>query len=479
MLRSTAELRAVEERFGNVTPPLMERAGQAAADLASTLAPEDATIFVAAGPGNNGGDAWVVAARLAAASRRAVVFDVLGTPPRAPEAVAAKASFIAQGGVVLREWTTHLRPALVVDGLLGIGGSRPPEGALAATIERINTCGASVLALDLPSGIDADTGRRLGLAVRADDTITFLALKPGLYTGEGLVLRGRVHLASLGLAPADFGLPRGTLLAWNDVRDGLPPRETNAHKGTHGTLGIVGGAPGMTGAAILAARAGLHAGAGKVIVALLDEDAPAYDPGAPELMLRELKDAIEADVIVAGPGAGNSAGIAMALPLSKPLVLDADALNEVAHSDALRRVLLARAAPTILTPHPGEAARLLSTDTKSIQADRVGCALRLASTFKAHVVLKGAGSVVAHPDGTYAINTTGNPGLASGGTGDALAGMIGAMLCQGLAAARALEFAVCLHGAAADACVARGVGPVGLTASDVILSARALLNSKD
>jgi hydroxyethylthiazole kinase-like uncharacterized protein yjeF len=261
------------------------------------------------------------------------------------------------------------------------------------------------------------------------------------------------------------------------VRGWLAPRSRDSHKGSFGTLGVVGGAQGMVGAALLAARAGLHTGAGKVLVGLIAKETPAFDAHAPELMLRTPDEALAADVIVAGCGAGESAAIVAALGVDKPLVLDADALNQVAGDTALQARVESRRAPTILTPHPGEAARLIGATTAQVQDDRIAAALDLAKMYRAQVVLKGAGSVVASPEGRYSINTTGNPGLASGGTGDALAGMIGALLCQGLEAPRALAYAVCLHGAAADALVARGVGPVGLTASDVILEARTLLNS--
>jgi hydroxyethylthiazole kinase-like uncharacterized protein yjeF len=274
-----------------------------------------------------------------------------------------------------------------------------------------------------------------------------------------------------------------------DVRGWLAPRARNAHKGSFGTLAIIGGNKGMVGAALLAARAALHCGAGKVYAGLLANDAPAVDIVHPELMLRPVDDALSARVLVVGPGAGQSPSATSAsmfdrivLPAviasAKPLVLDADALNVVAFSESLRAALAApRKAATILTPHPGEAARLLGSEVPQVQADRLAAALELARRFHAEVVLKGAGSVCASPDGQWSINATGNPGLASGGTGDVLAGMVGALLCQGLPAPQALRYAVCLHGAAADALASRGIGPAGLTASELIPEARRLLNS--
>jgi len=467
----------------------MERAGRAIAERARALAADSgAPILVVAGPGNNGGDAWVAAERLREGFHRVVVLDAAGTEPGAPEARAAKAAFTAAGGEATRGWPQG-RYALVVDGLLGIGLAREVDAAYADLIARINAAGCPVLAIDVPSGLDAATGRARGAAVRASNTLTFIALKPGLLTGDGPEHIGRLEVDDLGTGVAAHAAARGSLLAPAVVRGWLAPRAADTHKGSFGTLGVIGGNRGMVGAALLAARAALHCGAGKVYAGLLAGDAPTYDPVQPELMLRPVDDALSAHVLVVGPGAGASASITSAsmferivLPAvinsAKPLVIDADAINALAVHESVRNLLAAgRKAPTVLTPHPGEAARLLHTDTRTVQADRVGAALEIARRFKADIVLKGAGSVCASPDGRFAINTTGNPGLASGGTGDVLAGMIGALLCQGLDATRALHLAVCLHGAAADSLVARGLGPAGLTASELIPEARRLMNA--
>lgn len=490
-LLTTAEVRSLEERAarGLEGPTLMQRAGSATAEAARRLAADTgAPILVVAGPGNNGGDAWVAAAHLLTSFHRVVVLDFAGTPPKAPEAREARERFLGGGGTVARAWPEDLRPALVVDGLLGIGLDREVGGDMAALVARINASGAPVLAIDIPSGISSDTGAALGAAVRATRTITFIARKVGLHTGEALDHCGEIELDDLGIDPALLaGLP-GSLLTAESFLGRLPPRPRNSHKGSFGTLGIVGGGKGMTGAALLAARAGLLAGAGKVYVGLLAPDPPAFDPVHPELMLRSVDDTLAADVLVVGPGAGHSPSatslsaferstLPALLSLPKPLVIDADALNAIAVHDSMRDALAAnRRAPTILTPHPAEAARLLRSTTEAVQADRLAAALALARDFGAEVVLKGAGSVCASPDGSFAVNATGNPGLASGGTGDVLSGLAGALLCQGLPAREALRFAVCLHGAAADSCVARGLGPAGLTASEVALEARAVLN---
>ena len=487
-LLTTSELRAVEARHAQASPSLMQRAGRAIADCARAMAVDTgAPILVVAGPGNNGGDAWVAAARLLEGFHKVVVLDASGTPSRAPEARAARDVVAKHRGEVVREWPAALAPALVVDGLLGIGLARDVDTELAALIDRMNACGAPILAIDVPSGLDADTGRARGATVRATRTLTFIAHKPGLHTGEGPAHCGSVQLDALGTGEAAAAAARGFLLTPQHVAGWLAPRPRTAHKGDFGTLGIVGGNRGMVGAALLAARAAQLAGAGKVRVGLLSPEAPVVDPLAPELMLASVDDALLGDVLVVGPGAGRSpsaTSVSMfertvlpgVIAGAKPLVLDADALNAIAFNEALRAEVPKRKAATIVTPHPAEAARLLGRSTAEVQSDRLAAALKLAQLLNAHVVLKGAGSVCAAPDGRFAINTTGNPGLASGGTGDVLAGLIGALLCQHLEPHHALQYAVCLHGAAADTLVARGKGPVGLTASEVALECRRLLN---
>lgn len=365
---------------------------------------------------------------------------------------------------------------LVVDGLFGIGLGRPISGPYADLIARINAFMGPVLALDIPSGLDGDTGRVMGVAVRATHTISFIGGKPGLYTLDGPDHCGEVSVADLGLRLDKFS---GALLAIEDFRGYLKPRLRNSHKGSYGSLAVIGGAAGMTGAALLAARAGLQLGAGRVFVGLLQP--LAVDPLQPELMLRTADNALaHATVAVVGPGMGSSDAaleiVRRAATADFPLLLDADALNLLAAHPVLSALIARRAAPTLLTPHPAEAARLLTTTTEAVQADRVGTALKLAQRFKAHVALKGCGTVIAHPDGDWRINANGNPGLASGGTGDVLSGFIGALLAQGWPADAALCGAVHLHGAAAGTLVANGAGPVGIAAGELIPVARTLLN---
>ncbi len=486
---STEELRAVEALGGERTPTLMDRAGRAIALAARRLAEETgAPILVVAGPGNNGGDAWVAARHLAEGGHKVVVLDAAGRVPAAAEARDAHQALNFRGVPMLREWPAALHAALVIDGLLGLGLSRDLEGPMAELVARINAARVPVLSIDVPSGLDSATGRVRGHAVCASQTITFMAHKLGMHTNDGPDHCGIIELDELGMGAESRAAAHGHLLAPSTVRPWLGARKRNAHKGQFGTVGVIGGARGMVGAPMLAARAALVCGAGKVRVGLLAGEVLAVDLAQPELMIGAIDDALTADVLVVGPGAGRSASatsisqfersvLPAAIAARKPLVLDADALNALAYSDALRKSFAAtRKAPTVLTPHPAEAARLLNIHTADVQGDRLGAALEIARTFGAYVVLKGTGSICAFPDGRWSVNTTGNPGLASGGTGDVLAGMIGAFLAQGLEAAQALQYAVCLHGAAADALVARGKGPIGLTASEVSGEARRLLN---
>ncbi len=482
----TAVLREVER--GAAGAPLMERAGAAAAAVAQRMTGAGGgRVLVLAGPGNNGGDAFVVARLLAAAFHEVTVVFAADPARLPPDAAAAHAAWRAAGGTTVATIPPGWRGELVVDGLFGIGLARPPQEPYAAQIAFANAGATPVLALDLPSGLDADTGRVHGDPVRATATATFIAWKPGLLTGDGPDVAGTVSVHPLGLEAAAIAAAPGHRLDWAATAPlaaaALGRQRRNVHKGTFGTLAILGGAPGMAGAALLAGRAALAAGVGKVWVGFLADARPAVDFGQPELMLRAAADALagKPDAVVCGPGLGTSdAAIALlpaAIACPVPLALDADALNLVAADPGLARALAARTAATLLTPHPAEAARLAGGGTEDVERDRVAAARALAQRFNATVVLKGAGSVLAAPDGGFDINASGNPGLASGGTGDVLAGFVGALLAQGLTARTALRIAVCLHGAAADACVERGAGPIGLTASELIPQARALLNA--
>ena len=454
----TADVRRIEQHAGVPPEVLMARAGAAAAALAARLAAERGKdILVLAGPGNNGGDARVAAARLKEAFHRVTIAT---RPEEVPE----------------KSW------ALVIDGLFGIGLARDIGGAYAALVDYMNRQRCPVLALDIPSGVQSDTGRVLGRAVRATHTLTFIALKPGLLTLDGPDYCGEIQVADLGLELPGI-LPASAWTAAPDLfRTLLKPRPRNFHKGLAGSLGILGGARGMTGAAVLAGRAALKLGAGRVYLGLLDEH-EILDHAMPELMLRHADDALglDLDAMVVGPGLGDGeraetlVGAALASDIA--CVLDADALNLIAESPDLRKACARRRAQTLVTPHPAEAARLLATNVAAVQDDRVKAARMISENLNAHVVLKGNGSIVAARDGHWFVNTTGNPGMASAGMGDVLAGMLGALLAQRYSGESAAVLGTHLHGAAADALVRAGSGPVGLTASELIEPARRLWNA--
>ena len=468
--------------------PLMERAGAAATGVARILGDRGGSVLVLAGPGNNGGDAFIVARRLREAFFHVeVVFcaDPAGLPADAAD---AHRFFIQTGGRTVPDCPALWHGSLIVDGLFGIGLTRPLADPYASLVERANASGAAILALDVPSGLDGDTGVALGATIRAAATATFIALKPGLLTGEGLDYCGDVSIHPLELDAGAAVPAEGHRLDWTRLAADLPAvlvrQARNVHKGTFGTLAIVGGADGMVGAPLLAGRAALHTGAGKVWIGLAASSPPALDWDQPELMLRAAGDVLGAgaSAIVCGPGIGTApaaqALVARAIGERVPLVLDADALNVIAGDPALAAAVATRDAPTMATPHPAEAARLLDTTTAAVQADRLGAARALSARLNATVVVKGAGSVLAHVDGTWDINASGNAALASAGTGDVLAGFAGAFLAQGIDAKSALRLAVCLHGAAADACVTSGNGPLGLAAGELPRAARALLNAR-
>jgi ADP-dependent NAD(P)H-hydrate dehydratase / NAD(P)H-hydrate epimerase len=491
-LYTVAAIRRVELAAMASLPPgsLMQRAGHAAADMALSLIPADTPepkALILAGPGNNGGDAFVAASCLIEKGVSVtVLFDSEPEklPPDAKEAYAQATRhaikierFAAFPRVLESQW--HI----VIDGLFGIGLSKAIAAPYRDLIEAVNRMHCPVLALDIPSGLDADSGTitgQDGIAVRATHTVTFIADKPGLHTAHGRDLAGSVHVADLEIDPQLFAAPeifRNDPALFPSI---LQPRLHNSHKGSYGNVAVVGGACGMHGAAILAGRAALHLGAGRVLVGFLD-DAPAYDGMQPELMCREA-DIMEMDdaAVIAGPGMGTSLHAVERLEgicsSPGPLILDADALNLLAANPALRDRFMRRSGDTILTPHPLEAARLLSTTAAEIQADRLKAARELAQRFNAVIILKGSGTVIARADGKIAINGTGNPALATAGTGDVLAGMCGALLAQAHSSWEAALAAVWIHGLAADRLVKQGCGPVGMTAGELIPAVRDILN---
>lgn len=428
----------------------MENAGRAAADVLLTRVSGPSRSFVVVGGvGQNGGDAWVVARHLVARGHRVACF-VVGDRSRVSGDAAVVLGALEAHGIVVRDATPEeLRSALgsadaIVDGIFGTGLSREVEGVERAAIESVVRAARPVLALDLPSGVDADTGEVLGVAVRATWTVTFAAVKRGLTQYPARDHAGEIVVVDLGVPAPPLGV--ACELEVDDRSRLLAPRAADAHKGTGGHVLVVAGAPGRAGAAALVGRGAMRAGAGWVTVATRHGAREAVERFMPELMTLELPEAAEAAarlavrelesraVGVVGPGFGVDEGARLTverivLDATTPLVVDADALTAFER----RASLLARArGPRVLTPHPLEAARLLGVTTPEVQRDRYGAAMQLARETGAIVVLKGAGTIVARAEGTprLAVCTRGTPALGVAGTGDVLAGMIAASIVR-------------------------------------------------
>jgi ADP-dependent NAD(P)H-hydrate dehydratase / NAD(P)H-hydrate epimerase len=482
-LHDVAAARGIEQRALGAAAPhaLMRRAGLGVARLALAVAPHSHRVWVACGPGNNGGDGLEAAAHLHRLGRQVIV-TLAGDAARMPDDARDALARAQSAGVPMQD---HLAlpfvPELCVDALLGLGASRAPQGAIAEAIAQLNALPAPCMAVDLPSGLHADSGRLLGQeAVRARHTLSLLPLKPGLFTAQGRDHAGQVWLDSLDV-DADGEAPSAWLIG---ALRATPPRLHSQHKGSYGDVAVVGGAPGMVGAAWLAARAAHAAGAGRVYVSPLDADAPAVDMQRLELMVRRAwwtspPELLRSSTVVCGCGGGAAVREVLPVLLSRceRLVLDADALNAVAEDEALRTLLTQRArraARTVLTPHPLEAARLLASSAAEVQSDRLAAAKELCERLSCTVLLKGSGSVIATPGRPSAINASGNALLATAGTGDVLAGWIGGLWAQqpGEAAFDIAAAAAHRHGQAADAAAARGeTSP--LRADDLIDAMRA------
>lgn len=475
-LFNTAATQRLEQRATALLPAhtLMQRAGLAIARLARALAPHARTVWIACGPGNNGGDGLEAAVHLLHQHGLHVVVTWLGTPETAPaDSLRAWQNASAAGVPFSSQPPNDLGPNdLCIDALLGLGlapgdtrAAPAVHSPLLNALQQLRQSAAPVLAVDLPTGLQADTGQyATGFAPdptspppAARHTLSLLTLKAGLFTGVGRDAAGMVWFDDLGCAPGAES-PH----AWLIGHPPLSPRRHASHKGSYGDVAVVGGeglaarGMGMTGAALLAARAALHSGAGRVLVCLLDGGGLALDLQQPELMFRHFKVLpLEQLTVVCGCGGGEAVGAVLpeVLLRAQQLVLDADALNAIAADSALQSAVRARAArgqSSVLTPHPLEAARLLGTDTARVQADRLAAAQELAERFACVVVLKGSGSVVAAPGQAPRINPTGNARLATAGTGDVLAGMVGARLAAGANARQAATAAVFTHGLTAD-----------------------------
>lgn len=462
---------------------LMSRAGLAAFALLRQRWPQAARIAIVCGGGNNGGDGYVVATLAQQAGLNPVVYQV-GDPQRiAGDARQAREQAQAAGVAIRPFEAPALTGDIIVDALLGTGLSGDVRGESAQAIAAINRTGLPVLALDIPSGLCADTGAVLGDAVRACATITFIGMKQGLLTGAAPACTGALTFAGLDVPAAVYqGRPvAATQVQASDVARWLPPRPRDAHKGDHGHVLVIGGDHGMGGAVAMAAEAAGRAGAGLVTVVTRPGHVAALLARRPECMVLGAEDLTaplqRASVIVAGPGLGQHDWgqdlLRQALASTLPLVLDADALNLLARWQR-QGDPLARRGNWILTPHPGEAARLLGTQASLIQRDRFDSIRRLQQQYAATVVLKGAGSLIASDTGTLWLSATGNPGMGSGGMGDVLSGVIGGLLAQGLSPEQAAAAGVWIHGKAADEAAADGER--GLLATDLMPGLRKWVN---
>lgn len=472
-LYTIEELRAIEQAAQRDLPSgeLMSRAGVAAAGRIRTMrSAKRSSVCVLAGPGNNGGDGYVTATQLRSAGDDVVCVRI--AKPGSADASNAFAKWHATGGETLDSPPAKRNFDVIVDALLGIGQTRPLQGAMLAAAQWINAQDAHVVALDVPSGLDADRGSWVGgvTGVLASETITFIGDKPGLHTGDGTDAAGVVTVDTLGTQPA---ATRTALIDPSDFPQIAAPRRRNTHKGTYGSVLVVGGNAGMVGAALLAARAALRIGAGRVYVDCIGAPEFRVDPVQPELMFRASASVDDPQCIVIGCGLGTDdaarRALQTALDSEAPLVIDADALNLLARGPALAECVIARQPATVLTPHPLEAARLLECSADEVQSDRIEAARNLAARFRASVVLKGAGSVVVHTNGRCSINSTGGPALATAGTGDVLAGLLGGLIAQSFDPWQVTKAAVWLHGRSVDD--QNG----GIVASDVAAQAARVL----
>ena len=484
----TRELdRIAIEQAGIPGDILMTRAGEAAFLLLREQWPEARNLAIVCGAGNNGGDGYVVALLAIHAGLHPQVYASV-----APAQLSGDAEMMAlramQEGVPVMvlgdgEVADFSAADVIVDGLLGTGLRGPVRDQLVPLIRAINRSGKPVLALDIPSGLSADSGAAPGEVVHADHTITFIGVKRGLLTGEGPTLTGVLHFDDLRVPASVYDkvevhCRRPTLGAFHAA---LKPRRPTAHKGLFGHVLVIGGDHGYAGAAVMAAQAAARCGAGLVSLATRRDHCALMLTRQPEVMVRGVENGDElapllekATVIVLGPGLGQGPWgqtlLRKVLATSIPRVLDADALNLMAGKD-----LKPATVPQVVTPHPGEAGRLLEMATGAVQQDRFASVCRLQKKLGGTVLLKGAGTLVASDGEVLALNTSGNPGMATGGMGDVLSGIIGALLAQGLSAHDAARFGALLHGMAADRAAARD-GQRGLLATDLLEPLRHLLN---
>ncbi len=448
---------------------LMSRAGYEVFQCIRNKWPDTQSVAVFCGAGNNGGDGYIVARLALEAGLKLSVYSLADPVKLKGDALAAYQNYVgAKGTVIPFQGEVIIDVDVIVDALLGTGLDRPVTGLYELAIQVINKSLAHVVAVDSPSGLNADTGNVMGCSVKADCTVTFIGLKQGLFTGHAADYCGEISYASLAVPDAVFQAVSPSAI--RVVKTPLPRRDRCTHKGNYGHVLIVGGDCGYSGAARLAGEAALRAGAGLVSVATRTEHAGLMNLSRPELMCHGVETAGQlaallekASVVVIGPGLGQSDWakelFVATIKSQKPLIIDADGLNLLARSPVTN-------SDWILTPHPGEAARLLSCSTAEIQQDRFAAASAIQAKYGGIAVLKGAGTLIASED-EIAVSTTGNPGMASGGMGDVLAGVIAGLLAQGLSLKNAAQQGVYLQGLAADLATAKD-GERGLLASDLM-----------
>lgn len=460
---------------------LMKRAGRAAYELLLERFPAPAQITVYCGGGKNGGDGYILAALAAQRLFPVRVIQLTAAEHLTGETRQAY-EFAMQEGVSIQPFGAAQAPieGVIVDALLGIGLRDVPKAEFAAAIDQINASGLPVLALDIPSGLNADTGAVAGAVVNASLTLSFIAIKRGLLTGRGAAVCGELVLANLEVPTTNYDAVSASAerLQLSQLQTLLAPRAADAHKGDFGHVMVIGGDTGYGGAALMAAEAAARSGAGLVSIATRPEHVAAILARRPEIMAcgivsgQELEPLLaRPSLLIVGPGLGRSPWseqmLQQAVKSGLPLVLDADALNILAEGRVVPPGNYQQHSPWLLTPHPAEAARLLGTTTADVQADRFAAVRALAKRFNACVILKGAGSLVASTDGLIGVVTDGNPGMATGGMGDVLSGILGALVAQGLSQVDAARLGAVIHACAADL-AADDLGQRSLLATDLI-----------
>ncbi|MDF1796082.1 MAG: NAD(P)H-hydrate dehydratase [Coxiellaceae bacterium] len=490
LLYQTEQIRQLEQwgvEHGHMTEALMmQTAGESAFECLRKQFPDTQAIAICCGKGNNAGDGFVLA-EIAARIGLSVSCFLMCSPTEVKQGPARDAAIrCSELSIDMHTLSTDSdfsQSDLIVDALLGIGLSGEVNDSYKVVIEHINHAGVPVVALDCPSGIDVDTGEALGASIKADTTVSFIAAKFGLYTHQGLNCSGKVIVADLGFTQQAIESvePVAKVMQASEIQPLLPRRCRDGHKGNYGHVLVIGGDYGMGGAVRMAAEAALRSGAGLVSVATRPEHVTVVNATRPEIMCHEIVNsedilplAERANVIVLGPGLGQaewSQGLFdIITEKNLPKVMDADCLNILSTNPKQRD-------DWILTPHPGEASRLLDVSCAEVQADRLGCVHQLQQRYGGVAILKGAGTLVQAPGELTAVCNAGNPGMATAGMGDILSGILGGLLAQGLTLEQAASAGVWVHAHAADIAAEIG-GERGMLATDVLAHLREVVNPR-